>query len=82
MDSSERKKLEMRAGLSGRYRDVLGAGARSALEALEAFEDQRRALMGARYEGRAQRFREGRPLDFLPANEGIEGTDLGVADAL
>lgn len=53
----------------------------AALAALAPFDDRRRGLMAARLERRARRFAERRPIDFLPADARIPGTEMRVQDA-
>jgi malate synthase len=73
--------LRFRDGLLENYGDVLTPGALEALTALAPLNEDRRALMRARIERRAKRFRSGERIDFLPAAATIGRTRISVGDA-
>jgi malate synthase len=73
--------LRIRDGLVDTYPDVLTPATLDALNALAPFNDRRRALMRARIERRARRFRTHERLTFLPPDATIDGTTRLVADA-
>ena len=79
--SASSPRLLLREGLQSRYEDVLTPAAWDTLEALSGFNARRRELMRARTERRAARLREGRRVDFLPADREIPGAGLTVGDA-
>ena len=68
--------LWFRDGVVEHYDDVHTPAARSALEALAHFNAERHALMRARIERRAARFRDHRRIDFLPADALISRAGL------
>src|SRR5918992_4439697 len=73
--------LRIRDGLVETYPDALPPAALDALNALARFDDRRRALMRARIDRRARRFRARERLAFLPPEATIGGTNLTAADA-
>ena len=73
--------LEIGADLEVSYRDVLTPDAIAALAALAPFESERRAMMAARLERRAERAGEGRRLSFPGPEEIIPRTGISVQDA-
>jgi malate synthase len=73
--------LRFRDGLLGNYRDVLTPMALDSLNALVPLNDDRRALMRARIDRRAKRFRDRQRIDFLPATATIGRTQISVSDA-
>ena len=73
--------LEIRAGVETAYADVLTPAAIAALHALAPLDAERRALMEERIARRAERFRDRRPIGFLPAEGTIGGTGVRVQDA-
>ncbi len=75
------KPLQLRRGVATAYGDVLTPQARAALEALARFDDERRALMRARLERRAARFRDRRGLEFLDPDATIPRTSITVGQA-
>ncbi len=75
------RSLEFRDHLLQAYADVYTPAARSALEALEPFDGERRQIMAARISRRLERARRGRPITFLPADTVIPRTTIRVQDA-
>ncbi|MCP3905256.1 MAG: malate synthase, partial [Planctomycetes bacterium] len=73
--------LEVRAACGRAYADILTPDAMSALAALSGFEIDRRELMSARIERRADRARRREPLAFLDPEATIPRTDLTVRQA-
>ena len=73
--------LEIRANLQTSYGDVLTREALSALEALAAFDADRKAIMAARIERRAARARSGERIGFLEPDAFIPRTQIKVQDA-
>lgn len=73
--------LEIRNGLEQSYPDILTPKAVAALTLLKPFNAERRALMQARIERRADRARNRQRIDFLPAGTNIPGTEIAVDDA-
>ena len=73
--------LEIRDHLRQFYSDVLTDEVCDALEALVAFDDDRRSLMAARIERRAARARARQPIAFLDPESSIGGTSILVSDA-
>jgi len=73
--------LEIRAGLSTRYSDVLTREALEALAVLAPLDAHRKRLMVARVARRASHARARRRLAFLPADGLIPGTNVRVGDA-
>jgi malate synthase len=63
------------------YPDIYTADALAALEALSELDSRRQELMTERIARRAQRARERRPIEFLPEDALIDGTQISVADA-
>ncbi len=63
------------------YPDLFSPAVRAALEELAPLDDRRRELMAERLERRARRFAERRPIEFLPPDAVIPGTELRVQDA-
>jgi malate synthase len=64
-----------------KYPDVFTPAALAALAALAPLEGDRRALMAARIRRRAERLRERRRIEFLPADTLIPRTAITVGDA-
>jgi len=73
--------LLFRDGVQSHYEDVLTPAALEALEALAGFNRERQRIMRERIERRAQRFREGKRIEFLPPDLVIPRTQLTVAQA-
>ena len=63
------------------YPDLFTPAVRGALEELAPLDDRRRELMAERLKRRAQRFAERQPIEFLPPDAMIPGTQLRVQDA-
>ena len=63
------------------YLDLFTPAVRGALEELAPLDDRRRELMAERLKRRAQRFAERQPIEFLPPDAMIPGTQLRVQDA-
>jgi malate synthase len=63
------------------YPDVYTPDALAALEELAPLDVRRAELMAQRIARRAERARENRPIEFLPDDATIAGTDISVADA-
>ena len=63
------------------YQDVFTPAAVAALDALAPFDADRRALMSARLDRRAERARTRRRIGFLEPDARIGRTDITVADA-
>jgi malate synthase len=76
-----RSKLELRGEVASEYPDVLTAEALRVLEALGELDAERKAVMAARIERRAARFRNRRRIDFLDAGARIPRTNIRVQDA-
>ena len=66
--------VEIRGQLERDYRDVFTPEALSALDALTAFDDERKAVMRARIARRAQRFDHKRRIEFLEPDSIIPRT--------
>ncbi|HVS66046.1 MAG TPA: malate synthase [Thermoanaerobaculia bacterium] len=81
MTQTTERTLEIRAGVETAYDDVLTPAAIAALYALAPLEAERRALMEARIARRAARYREHRRIGFLPAEDSIGRTEIGVQEA-
>src|SRR5438105_162658 len=75
------RKLEIRANLETVYSDVYTKEALAALEALSAFDADRKAVMQARIERRAERAQEKRRIAFLDPESYIPRTRIKVKDA-
>src|SRR5947209_4049941 len=75
------RKLEIRGDLEAAYADVLTPEAVAALEALAGLDADRKALMAARIERRAERARLGQRLRFLDPHTTIPRTGITVQDA-
>ena len=73
--------VQIRGDLARRYDDVYTAEALDTIVALAELNDQRRDLMRRRITRRAERARERRRIDFLPADATIAGADVTAADA-
>ena len=73
--------LQIRSNLATTYQDVLTPEALAALAALAPFDAERKALMRARIDRRAARYRDRQPITFLPAGATIARTALTVQDA-
>ena len=73
--------LEFQEGLLNRYPDVYTEKARAAIEALIAFDADRRDVMARRMARRTARAREQRRIDFLDADALIPRTNILVRDA-
>jgi len=73
--------LQIRAGIEREYQDVFTPEAVEALNAMAAFDDDRRALMEARLERRSARARDGRPIGFPDPKAIISGAGITVEDA-
>jgi len=75
------QKLEIRANLEIVYSDVYTKEALAALEALAAFDADRKAVMQARIDRRAERAREKGRITFLDPESYIPRTRIKVKDA-
>jgi malate synthase len=75
------QKLEIRGNLEHTYADVFTHEAVAALEALAGLDADRKALMTARIEGRAERARNRQRLSFLDPQSTIPRTRITVQDA-
>src|SRR5438105_1188560 len=75
------RKLEIRANLETVYSDVYTKEVLAALEALAAFDTDRKAVMQARVERRAARAREKHRITFLDPQSYIPRTRIKVYDA-
>ncbi len=73
--------LEIRDGLRRQYADIFTPEAVGALQALIPFDESRRRLMTERIQRRQERARRRQPIEFLPADSIIPGTNLRVQDA-
>ncbi len=73
--------VEIRTGLREKYSDVYTPEALHAIEALAAFDDDRKQVMTSRTERRAARYREHQRMTFLDPDATIPGTDIRVQDA-
>ncbi len=74
------RSLELRATTRD-YPDVFTPAAVAAMEALAPLDRDRRAVMAARIERRAERIRDRRRIEFLPADAMIPRTPIRVQDA-
>src|SRR4051812_29979983 len=77
----QNRKLEIRGNLKNEYRDVFTDEAISALEALAGLDADRKAVMKARIQRRAERARKKERIAFLDPQERIARTQITVADA-
>jgi malate synthase len=75
------RRLEIRGNLAREYQDVLTPEALQALEALAELDGERKAVMAARIERRAARFRNKERIGFLDSNAVIPRTTIRVQDA-
>ncbi len=73
--------IQIRDALESAYSDVYTPEALSALAALAGFNKDRKSLMAKRIERRAERSRNRQPIEFLNANDDIQGTKIKVEDA-
>jgi len=73
--------LEYRIGVRSAFSDVFTKEACAALEAVAPLDDERRTVMATRLARRAERIREKRRIDFLPADATIARTRISVKDA-
>ena len=73
--------LQIRGKMQSTFADVLTPDTLGALEALAAFDDDRRAVMRARIERRAARVRNRERLAFLDPSAAIGRTTITVQDA-
>lgn len=73
--------LIIRGNLAAEYHDVYTDEVLAALRALAPFDPDRRALMAARIERRADRARHRRPIAFLDPSSQIPRTNLTVQQA-
>ena len=73
--------VQIRGDLARQYDDVYSDTALDTIAALAELNEPRLDLMRRRIARRAERARERRRIDFLPAGATIAGTDLTVADA-
>ena len=73
--------FEIRADVEATYPDVYTRQVKDALVALAPLDGDRKALMQARIERRAERARVRRPIGFLPADATIGRTTIAVRDA-
>ena len=79
--AADRPPLEFRAGVQAAYPDLYTPEALAALDALAGFDDDRRALMAARIQRRADRTRAGQRIAFLDPDATIGRTGLTVRQA-
>ena len=79
--ASTNRPVEIRGDLARQYDDVYSATALDAIAALAELNEQRLELMRRRIARRAERARERRRIDFLPAGATIADTGITVADA-
>src|SRR5262249_47432478 len=75
------RRLEIRGNLESAYADVYTPEAVAALEALVHFDADRKALMAARIEWRAERGRLEQRVTFLGPDFSIPRTNIRVQDA-
>jgi malate synthase len=75
------RKLEIRGNLENAYADVFTPEAVAALEALAAFDADRKAVMAARTERRAERARNKQRIAFLDPQATITRTKIKVQEA-
>src|SRR6185369_8170572 len=75
------RRLEIRANLEAAYPDILSKEAVTALEALAGFDADRKAIMAARIERRAERIRNRQRIGFLDPESYIPRTRIRVQDA-
>ncbi len=73
--------LQVRNGVAGQYPDVLNPEALAVLEALVPLDRDRKAVMAARIERRAARFRNRRRIEFLDPDAMIPRTGITVREA-
>ncbi len=73
--------LQLRAGVQAAYPDLYTPEALAALDALAGFDGDRRALMAARIQRRADRTRAGQRIAFLDPDTAIGHTGLTVRQA-
>jgi malate synthase len=73
--------VEIRSNLEREYRDVYSPEAFGALEALAAFDADRKSVMQARIARRAERFANRRRIEFLDPDSTIPRTKFRVQDA-
>src|SRR6476646_2319687 len=77
----QNRKLEIRGNLKNEYRDVFTDEAINALEALAAFDAERKSVMNARIQRRAERARKKERIAFLDPESIIARTRISVEDA-
>src|SRR5262244_1182058 len=75
------RKLEIRGNLQGSYPDVFTPEALAALEALAGLDTDRKAIMKARIQRRADRARNKQRIQFLDPKATIGRTNIKVQDA-
>ena len=75
------RRLQIRDDLQRSYQDIYTAEVLAALEALAEFNREVKAVMAARIERRARRFRNREYISFLDPADTIARTDLFVRDA-
>ncbi len=73
--------IRIAGGARTGYPDVYTHDVLAALEALAPLDARRYELMAQRIARRAERARDRRPIEFLPEDRIIDGTDIKVADA-
>jgi len=73
--------LTIRDAIKDQYSDIITEETWRIIEKLAPFDDERQRLMAERTQRRAQRFAERRPLQFLPEDTLIPGTEITVRDA-
>lgn len=73
--------IQIRDALESAYSDVYTPEALTALAALARFNKDRKSLMAKRIERRAERSRKRQPIEFLNANDDIQGTKIKVEEA-
>jgi malate synthase len=81
MPHATRLPLQVRGNLRTSYNDVLTPAALAVLEALVPFDEQRKRVMDARIERRAERMRRKEHIGFLDPSGVIPGTRVTVSDA-
>ena len=72
---------EIRTGIAAAYVDVLGVDVLAALDALAPLNGERREVMAARTQRRADRYKAREPIGFLDPGSLIPRTSMPVRDA-
>jgi malate synthase len=73
--------IQIRDALESAYSDVYTPEVMSALATLAGFNKDQKMLMAKRIERRAERARNKQPIEFLNAQDNIQGTNIKVEDA-